>query len=266
MAWTDAGLTREVIVYSRRTVLHGAAAASLGGVLLGGVLWSRARAAETRTVRALLPSASHDTLAVKVLLDTPPLAAPVLTIDGRRVAALQMDVDGYAWGFVQKGLKGGTTHELTLTDEYGAALRAPWQLKTLPDLDDQPERFRILFFTCAGGDEAKSALAVNVRRALFDRALPKRRRPKRRTGSHYSMSRRTTSTCVSSAGARPSQSRQSPRSSPMPLSGLSVAHDDDDSLDRTIASLSYSAQIDTNPLPGIEKIDTLTRFTLVYGF
>jgi hypothetical protein len=158
-------------MYSRRTVLHSAAAASLGGVLLGGVSWSRASAAETRTVRALLPSASHDALAVKVLLDTPPFAAPVLTIDGRHVAAQQMDVDGYAWGFVQKGLKGGTTHELTLTDEYGAALRAPWQLKTLPGLDDQPDRFRILFFTCAGGDEAKSALAVNARRALFDRAL-----------------------------------------------------------------------------------------------
>lgn len=32
------------------------------------------------------------------------------------------------------------------------------------------------------------------------------------------------------------------------------------------ARVSYSAEIDTNPLPGIEKIDTLTRFTLVYGF
>lgn len=118
-------------MYSRRTVLHGAAAASLGEVLLGGVSWSRASAAETRTVRALLPSTSHDALAVKVLLDTPPFVAPVLTIDGRQVAAQQMDVDGYAWGFVQKGLEGGTTHELTLTDEHGAALRAPWQLKTL---------------------------------------------------------------------------------------------------------------------------------------
>lgn len=32
------------------------------------------------------------------------------------------------------------------------------------------------------------------------------------------------------------------------------------------ARVSYSADIDTNPPPGIEKIDTLTRFTLVYGF
>ncbi|PQM26399.1 DUF481 domain-containing protein [Sphingopyxis lindanitolerans] len=32
------------------------------------------------------------------------------------------------------------------------------------------------------------------------------------------------------------------------------------------ARFSYSADIDTRPPPGIETIDTLTRFTLVYGF
>jgi putative salt-induced outer membrane protein len=32
------------------------------------------------------------------------------------------------------------------------------------------------------------------------------------------------------------------------------------------ARFSYSAEIDTNPPPGIETVDTLTRFTLVYGF
>lgn len=32
------------------------------------------------------------------------------------------------------------------------------------------------------------------------------------------------------------------------------------------ARIAYSAEIDTNPPAGIEKVDTLTRFTLVYGF
>lgn len=32
------------------------------------------------------------------------------------------------------------------------------------------------------------------------------------------------------------------------------------------ARLAYSAQIDSDPLPGKEGVDTLTRFTLVYGF
>jgi hypothetical protein len=158
-------------MYNRRNVLRGGAAAGLGGVFVGGVSWSRANAAETRTVRALLPSATHDTLAVKVLLEAPPSAAPVLTIDGRKVAARQQDQDGYAWGFVQDGLKGGTSHELTLADEFGAHLRAPWQLKTLPGPDERPERFRILFFTCAGGEETFDALVLTSRRALLDRAL-----------------------------------------------------------------------------------------------
>ena len=30
--------------------------------------------------------------------------------------------------------------------------------------------------------------------------------------------------------------------------------------------IAYAAQIDTSPPPGIERVDTQTRFTLVYGF
>ncbi|MBO0749989.1 MAG: hypothetical protein J2O44_06125, partial [Porphyrobacter sp.] len=47
----------------------------------------------------------------------------------------------------------------------------PWPLKTLPGPDERPERFRILFFTCAGGDEAADFLVLAARRALLDRAL-----------------------------------------------------------------------------------------------
>ncbi|PKQ01083.1 MAG: hypothetical protein CVT74_00970 [Alphaproteobacteria bacterium HGW-Alphaproteobacteria-13] len=157
-------------MYDRRFVLRGAAALGLGGFLMDGVAWSKSQG----TVRAILPSATHDTLAVKALLETPPSAPPVLTIDGRPVAAQRMDVDGYAWGFIQRGLKGGTRHELNLKDEFGAALRDPWTLKTLPGLDSEPDHFRVLFFTCAGGDEEGKPygyLSVAERRALFDRAL-----------------------------------------------------------------------------------------------
>jgi len=157
-------------MYNRRNVLRGASALGLGGMLMGGVAWSKTNAA----VRAIFPSASPDTLAVKVLLERPPLSAPVLRIDGRAVKAQKMDVDGYAWGFVQGGLKGGTAHEVTLTDASGVALRAPWTLKTLPALDAEPEHFRVLFFTCAGGDEGGKPygyLSIADRRALFDRAL-----------------------------------------------------------------------------------------------
>lgn len=157
-------------MFDRRQVLRGASALGLGGMFMGGVAWSRDKA----PVRAILPSATHDTLAVKVLLDVPPANAPVLTIDGRVVAARKMDIDGYSWGFIQRGLKGGAAHTLTLKDGHGAALREPWSLRTLPPLDSEPESYRILFFTCAGGDEDGQPygyLPVSARRALFDRAL-----------------------------------------------------------------------------------------------
>lgn len=154
----------------RRNVLRGSAALGLGSMFMGGVAWSR----DKDGVRAILPSATHDTLAIKLLLDQPAGAAPALSIDGKRVAAQRMDIDGYAWGFVQGGLKGGTAYQLALHDGAGRALREPWALRTLPPLDSQPAHFRVLFFTCAGGDEAGRPygyLPISTRRALFDRAL-----------------------------------------------------------------------------------------------
>lgn len=153
----------------RRGVLRGSAALGLGGIFLGGVAWSK----PASQVRMILPSASPDTLAVKVLLDTPTADAPVLQISGRAVKAQRMDSDGYAWGFVQGGLPSGTAQELKLTDANGTALREPWKLKTLPAPDSEPESYRVLFFTCAGGDEhwLTGFLPLAVRRALLDRAI-----------------------------------------------------------------------------------------------
>ncbi|WP_375397732.1 hypothetical protein [uncultured Sphingomonas sp.] len=156
--------------YTRRHILAGATTLGLGGVLGGGVAWGY----PANPVRALLPSASHDTLAIKVLLDQPATAAPLLTIGGRPVKPRRMDADGYAWGYVQPGLRGGTIYRLALADAAGKTLRAPWTLRTLPPPGSLPQRFRILFFTCAGGDEAAGPygyLSVATRRALFDRAL-----------------------------------------------------------------------------------------------
>lgn len=152
---------------TRRDFIYGVTTAGLGGVLHGGVAWSQPNSG----VRAILPSATHDRLAVKVLLDQGPAAAPTLTINGRDLEAIKMDQDGYSWGFIQDGLKGGTSYTLRLRDHGGRDFREAWQLRTLPDLDATPERFRVLFFTCAGGDEEYIFQKVAIRRALFDRAL-----------------------------------------------------------------------------------------------
>jgi phosphodiesterase/alkaline phosphatase D-like protein len=153
---------------SRRRLLEGATALPLGGLLFGGVAWS----AGNSPVRALLPSAHHDALAVKLLLDRPPSAPPVLSIDGRPLPGRPAEPDGYAWTFVQRGLKPATAYRLALVDGAGKPLRPDWQLKTLPAPDALPERFRILFFTCAGGDEAAGGFHPHaIRQALLDRAL-----------------------------------------------------------------------------------------------
>lgn len=157
-------------MYDRRGVLRGTAALGLGSMYLGGVAWSQDRS----PARMILPAATHDTLAIKLLLDVPPGAPPRLTIDEREVTARRLDQDGYAWGFVQAGLAAGTRHRLALTDEHRVPLREPWTLATLPALDATPEHFRVLVFTCAGGDDAAGPdgyLPLAVRRALLDRGL-----------------------------------------------------------------------------------------------
>lgn len=153
-------------MYTRRGVLRGSVALGLGGVFKGGIAWSRDTA-----VRAILPAATHDTLALKVLLDHPPSGPLSLAIDGRDVRGRPVDRDAYAWQFVQGGLKSGTDHSLLLRDNSKRPLREPWRLRTLPQPDAQPSRVRLLFFTCAGGDEEDGYLSIADRRALFDRAL-----------------------------------------------------------------------------------------------
>ncbi|HEX2831035.1 MAG TPA: hypothetical protein VHP37_32170 [Burkholderiales bacterium] len=155
-------------MFNRRQFLQ-AGAVGLGGILLGGVAWSK----PDQIIRTILPSVTSDTIALKVLLDAPPKGAPVLTIDGRSVHGERTDPDGFAWSFVQRGLKEGTPHRLMLTDEAGATLREPWTLSTLPPVGSTPDHYRILFFTCAGGDEADQDkfIAMATRRALLDRAL-----------------------------------------------------------------------------------------------
>lgn len=152
----------------RRHVLRGAASLGLGSMYLGGIAWSQGRS----PVRTILPSATHDTLAFKILFDVPPSGPPRLSIGGRAARAERFDPEGYAWGFKQSGLAPGRRHDIVLADDGGAALRESWTVATLPAPDSTPEHFRVLVFTCAGGDEAaETFLPMAVRHALFERGL-----------------------------------------------------------------------------------------------
>ena len=65
-----------------------------------------------------------------------------------------MDTAGIFWAFDASGLEPGQAHELQLLGDARRPLCAPWRLKTFPDLEARPEKFRLLIYTCAGGHDA----------------------------------------------------------------------------------------------------------------
>ncbi|MDJ0868148.1 MAG: twin-arginine translocation signal domain-containing protein [Myxococcota bacterium] len=168
----------------RRQFLRGAAtaAASLGLGLPGcreGLPafaepggWSAGRVAH------LLPSASDDRILLKLSLREPAEAAPVLEVGERAATGERTDSAGRFYAFDARGLEPGTRYELRLRGADGAALCDPWTLRTLPHPDAEPERLRLLCYTCAGGPEltmpvtgTRAFLPIAWRRRLLARAL-----------------------------------------------------------------------------------------------
>ena len=45
----------------------------------------------------------------------------------------------------------------------GRSLCQPWELATFPSPDERPQKFRVLFYTCAGGHDAMTFLPSAVR-------------------------------------------------------------------------------------------------------
>ncbi len=125
-----------------------------------------------------LPSVGRDYLGLKIWTAMPQVTPPRLTIDGHSVRAQSLESSGRVWAFLQQGLSPATSHKLSLAGGDGRALHDPWSLQTLPDKPSTPSRYRILVFSCAGGDEAMLSgvsshafLPLAARRALLDRAL-----------------------------------------------------------------------------------------------
>ncbi|MCY4078030.1 MAG: hypothetical protein OXH04_21670, partial [Acidobacteria bacterium] len=170
----------------RRRFLAGSAGA-MGAAVFGrlplGLLAEQGAPAAARgwdagSVRHLLPAANDSRFLVKVSFDRP-LAGPVLRVGGAAATARMTDTAGEHWQFQASGLAPGRRYTLSLADEAGAALCEPWPLGTFPAPDAQPERFRLLFFTCAGGPggsyagigERSGFLPTAIRNRLLRRAL-----------------------------------------------------------------------------------------------
>jgi hypothetical protein len=156
----------------RREFLKGTALA-LGGLAAGGpaALAGRARCAGDGRVAHVLPTVSHDRMLIKVSFAEPQARAPVLRVGPHRVPGRRTDTAGSFWAFDAAGLKPGRRYPLELR-QGGCRLGEPWELSTFPAPDTCPERFRLLVYTCAGGDDLFSLyVPAPIRQRLLRRAL-----------------------------------------------------------------------------------------------
>lgn len=131
-------------------------------------------------LRHLLPTVSDTRLLIKASFTQPLSAPPTLRIGTTGVSGRMNDTAGECWQFYAAGLTPGRRYSLSLAAANGAPLCQPWDLSTFPSREATPDRFRVLFFTCAGGPESAGVrsdgqpsgnLPTTVRNRLLRRGL-----------------------------------------------------------------------------------------------
>jgi hypothetical protein len=130
-------------------------------------------------VRHLLPTVSDSRILLKVSLEQALSEAPTLRVGARDFQGRMNDTGGRFWQFYATDLDADTTHSLSLVAANGSSLCEPWTLSTFPTPEARPDRFRLLFFTCAGGPEGtyngigerRGNLPTALRNRLLRRAL-----------------------------------------------------------------------------------------------
>jgi len=142
-------------------------------------------------VRHLIPTASHDRLALKCSFAEPLDFVPVLKVGRREVAGRSTDSERQFFSFDAADLEPDTEYALELQGG-GESLCDPWPLRTFPLPAAQPESVRFLAYTCAGGHpESDAFLPLAVRRRLLRRALSFRPRALIAIGDHIYWDQRT---------------------------------------------------------------------------
>ncbi len=134
---------------------------------------------DTGRVRHLLPTVSDSRILLKASFDRPLSSAPTLRVGTSDIAGRMNDTAGEYWQFHATDLEPSRRYALSLQDAGGRSLCEPWGLSTFPSPDARPERFRLLFFTCAGGPggsyegigERRGYLPTVIRNRLLRRAL-----------------------------------------------------------------------------------------------
>ena len=139
----------------RRDFLAGSMGATLLSALPADLFAQRASTPPATTwdhgrVRHLLPTVSDTRMLIKASFAEPLTKAPTLRVGGKSVSGQLNDTRGEFWQFHADNLQAGRRYGLSLT-AGGTSLCQPWELSTFPDANARPDRFRLLIFTCAGG-------------------------------------------------------------------------------------------------------------------
>lgn len=134
-------------------------------------------------VQHLLPAVNESRFLIKASFTRAVSDRPVLKIQNgsstQSIDGYQNDSNGQFWQFYATELQPETEYQLSLQDASGNRLCEPWPLSTFPAPEQNPERVRVLFYTCAGGPEGeyfgvgdrRGNLPIAIRRRLLKRAL-----------------------------------------------------------------------------------------------
>jgi hypothetical protein len=126
---------------------------------------------DTGQVCHLLPSVDDTRILLKVSLASAQDAVPYLMVGDIRVFGHMTDTRGKHWEFLAERLTPAKTYRLSLCAKSGVNLCEPWSLTTFPAASATPDHFRLMLYSCAGGNEQQTFLPIATRQRLFKRAL-----------------------------------------------------------------------------------------------
>ena len=137
----------------RRSFLQSMAAATAAGSLLAYPTLSsgNSRPFTQGDVEHILPSVTHERMLIKVSFTNSRPDSPKLNVSGQLVEGVATDLDRKFFTFDVAGLRPNTRYSLQLWDSNGENVTSPWPLRTFPDPDSHPTKFRLACVSCPGG-------------------------------------------------------------------------------------------------------------------
>ena len=146
----------------RREFLRASTATALG-LGMSAELFAQPAAGQTRpgaawdqgALRHVLPTVSDTRLLIKASFNSALDGAPTLSVGGTSVRGRMGDTRGGALALLRHRPRAGATlRAVAQRTAADARWRSRGRSSTFPGPDERPQKFRVLFYTCAGGHEA----------------------------------------------------------------------------------------------------------------